>query len=159
MEQHQEPVAPAYLEMVSKLNQGIFYCYNESSVRLPVSMVRDLKFKDEKTLCFSVTYFPLTEQVWNVFASELHLYKKGISYSVILTGVSVVNSLEKNLVEFNIQHAEYFEQGEIEDNGFLNSLFKPYIYFYRKSSEFLSSAFNKKNITNALHKFYVHSNG
>jgi hypothetical protein len=151
MERHQ-PEPAAYIEMVHKLNQAIFYCYNESSVRLPAGMVNGFTFKNNDTLSFSVTYFPLTEQIWNVFAAELHFYKKGVPVSVVLHGVAIVSDAKNNLVQFTVQNAEYFGlEVETTDKNFLFSLFKPYIYFYRKSSGFLSSSI-KKGITNTLDK-------
>jgi hypothetical protein len=153
MEQHQQPECPVYLKMVPQLNQGIFFCYNESSERLPVSMVKGFRFKDDKNLIFTFNYFPLTEQIWNVFAAELYLYKKGMPFSVVLHGVAVISNAENNLVQFTIQNAEYFEYPDMPDHSILSSLFKPYVYFYRKSSELLSHTFNKKTLSNALNKF------
>lgn len=155
--EHQQPEIPAYMEMVSKLNQAIFYCYNESSERLPVSIIHDFIFKDNTTLRFNITYFPPIEHMWDVFAGELHFYKKGIAYSVVLHGVAAVCDIEQGIVEFTIQNAKYFEQGDIVDTHFLSSLFKPYLDFYRKGSELFSNTFNRKTITNALHKLYVNS--
>jgi hypothetical protein len=153
MEQHLQPDAPAYIEMVPELNQGIFFCYNESSEKLPVSMVTVFTFKDHHTVTFAINYFPLTEQVWNVFAAELHLYKKGIPFSIVLHGIAIISDAENNLVQFTIHNAEYFEQIIISDSSMLSSLFKPYIYFYRKSSELLSHTFSRKILSNALNKF------
>ena len=153
MEQHQQPESPAYVTMVPKLNLGIFFCYNESSEKLPVSMVKDFSFKDDKTLLFTINYFPLTEEIWRVFAGELHLYKKGIPFSVVLHGIAIINDTEKNLVQFTIQNAEYFEQMIISDSSVLSSFVKPYIYFYRKGSELLSHTFNKKTLSYTLSKF------
>jgi hypothetical protein len=156
MEQHPQPDAPAYLEMVPKLNQGIFFCFNESSERLPVSMVKGFSFNDHNTLTFSINYFPLTEQIWNVFAAEMHLYKKGIPFSIVLHGIAMISDVQNSLVQFTIQKAEYFEQPVISD-GVLSTLFKPYMYFYRKGSELLSHTFSKKTLSTALHKFSAHA--
>ena len=152
MEQHQQPDVPAYVEMVSKLNQAIFYCYNESSERLPVNIVHDFNFKNNKTVCFTINYFPLTEKIWDVFAAELHFYKKGMPFSVVLHGIAIVSDVENSLVEFNIQNAEYFEQGDVADNHFLSSLIRPYLDFYRKGSELFSATFSRKSLVNVLHK-------
>src|SRR5207237_406820 len=83
-------------------------CYNESSERLPVGMVKDFMFKNNNTLCFNVTYFPPTEQVWNIFAAELHFYKKGIPFSVVLNGVAIIVDARNNFVYFCIQNSEFF---------------------------------------------------
>jgi hypothetical protein len=139
-----QPELPAYIDMVHKLSQAIFYCYNESSERLPVGMVNGFTFKNNYTLSFRITYFPPTEQLWNVFAAELHFYKKGFPFSVVLYGVAIISDAENNLVQFTIQNAEYFGfEDEWTDKDFLSSLFKPYIYFYRKSSELLSHSFSR----------------
>ena len=106
-----------------------------------------------KYLIFTINYFPLTEQIWNVFAAELYLYKKGMPFSVVLHGVAVISNAENNFVQFTIQNAEYFEYPDMPDHSILSSLFKPYVYFYRKSSELLSHTFRKKSLSNALNKF------
>ena len=143
MELHQSKL-PAYIDMVHKLSQAIFYCYNESSERLPVDMVNGFTFKNNCTLSFRVTYFPPTEQLWNVFAGELYFYKKGSPFSVVLYGVAIISDAENNLIQFTIQNAEYFGfDDEWTDKDFLSSLFKPYIYLYRKSSELLFHSFSK----------------
>src|SRR5689334_23156122 len=120
MEQHQQPETPAYVKMVPQLNQGIFFCYNESSEKLPVSMVSDFSFKDDNTLIFTINYFPLTEQVWRVFAAELHLYKKGVPFSLVLHGIAIISDAKNNLVQFTIQTVEYFEQVILSDSHVLS---------------------------------------
>jgi hypothetical protein len=149
--ERQLPEMPAYIDMVRKLSQAIFYCYNESSERLPVGMVNRFSVKNDCTLSFRITYFPPTEQLWKVFAAELHFYKKGFPFSVVLSGVAIISDVKNNLVQFTIQRAEYFGfDDEWTDKDFLSSLFKPYIYFYRKSSELLSHSFTRKSMANIL---------
>lgn len=147
MEQHQ-PEPPAYIERVQQLNQAMFYCYNESSDRLPVSRVVGFTFGDDKTLHFKTNYFPVTENAWNVFAAELHFYKKGIQQSLVLHGVAVIDLANDGLVQFSIKDASYFQQyASQKDKGLFSSLFKPYIYFYKKSSELFQHTFRRKNAT------------
>jgi len=147
MERHL-PELPAYIDVVHKLSQAIFYCYKESSERLPVGMINGFTFKNECTLSFRITYFPPAERIWDVFAAELHFYKKGIPFSAVLYGVATISDPKNNLVQFTIQNAEYFGfEDELTDKDFLSSLFKPYVYFYRKSSELLSHSFIKRGIT------------
>lgn len=143
MEHHPEP--PLYVEKVQQMQQAIFYCYDASSKRLPVSIISNFNFKDDQTLLFATRYFPVTETAWNSFAAELHFHKKGLAESVILHGVAVIDHKSQGNVLFSIHHAEYAgEQTESADKGLLSSLFKPYIYFYRKSSELLMYPFRKK---------------
>jgi hypothetical protein len=156
MEQHQQPNSPAYVSMVPKLNQAIFFCFNESSEKLPVSIVKGFVFKDNRTLLFNVNYFPLTERAWNVFAAELHLYKKGMPFSLVLNGIAVITDAENSLVQFTIHDAEYFQRSDISDDGVLSTLFKPYINFYRKSSELLSHTFSRNPFSAALDRVSTH---
>ncbi len=60
---------PTYIEMVHKLNQAIFYCYNESSERLPVGMVRDFTFKNNNTLLFSQAIYLFLSQKLRIYLS------------------------------------------------------------------------------------------
>ncbi len=149
MEQHQ-PEPPVYIERVKQLDQAIFYCYNESSQRLPVSSrLNGFFFRDEKTLIFNTNYFPVTENAWNVFAAELHFYKKGIPGSLILHGIAVIDNMESGSVQFNIQHAEYFDYPGFKNDTLLSLLLKPYTYFYRKSAELLQHTFKRKDSLSA----------
>lgn len=149
MEQHQ-PEPPVYIERVKQLDQAIFYCYNESSQRLPVSSrLNGFFFLDDKTLIFYTTHFPIIENTWNVFAAELHFYKKGIANSLILHGIAVIDSVESGCVQFNIQHAEYFEYPGLKNDSLLSILLKPYTYFYRKSSALLLHTFKRKDALSA----------
>lgn len=149
MEQHQ-PEPPVYIERVKQLDQAIFYCYNESSQRLPVSSrLNGFFFRDEKTLIFNTNYFPVTENAWNVFAAELHFYKKGIPGSLILHGIAVIDNMESGSVQFNIQHAEYFDYPGFKNDTLLSLLLKPYTYFYRKSAELLQHTFKRKDAISA----------
>ena len=149
MEQHQ-PEPPVYIERVKQLDQAIFYCYNESSQRLPVSSrLNGFLFRDEKALIFNTNYFPVTENAWNVFAAELHFYKKGIPGSLILHGIAVIDNMESGSVQFNIQHAEYFDYPGFKNDTLLSLLLKPYTYFYRKSAELLQHTFKRKDAISA----------
>ena len=143
MEQHQ-PKPPVYIEKVQQLNQAIFYCYNESSERMPVSRVSGFTFKDDGTLHFNTNYFPVTGDAWNIYAAELHFYRKGATGSLILYGVAAVDPEQSGFIQFCIKDATYFEYPSISDKSFLSSLFKPYIHFCRKGSELLLHTFKRK---------------
>src|SRR5262245_1416695 len=106
MERHL-PEPPLYLKKVPELNQAIFYCYNSSSQRIPVGMISDFAFKDDDTLLFSIKYFPVTEMCWDLFAAELHFYKKDTGGSFVLHGVAVVENNNMNSVAFRIHNAVY----------------------------------------------------
>lgn len=146
--EHHLPEPPAYISKVQQFNQAIFYCYNASSIKIPIGMMYDFTFKDHKTLLFNTKYFPVTEMNWNSFAAELHFYKKGIPGSFVLHGIAVLDSNIYGSVLFGIQHAEYTEElTPVFEKGILSALFKPYLTFYKKSSELLMSPFKRKTTT------------
>lgn len=141
MEHHPEP--PAYLHKVLNINQAIFYCYNEAGERFPVNAIKGFIFCDENTLQFKTNFFPVIENTWNSFAAELHFYKKGITYSLKIEGVAVVDNIQNGIVNFAIKQVEYFDANAETDKSLLGTLFKPYMYVYRKSSELLIHTFKK----------------
>jgi len=146
--EHHLPKTPEHVNKVHALNQAIFYCYNSSSQRIPVGMIYDFTFKDDDTLLFNAKYFPVTEMYWDSFAAELHFYKKGIPGSFVLHGVAVVNNNSLNAVTFTIHDAVYAnERAKISRKKLMANLFKPYMDFYRKSSELLLHPFKRKSTT------------
>lgn len=145
--EHQLPNTPEYVNKVHLLNQAIFYCYNSSSQRVPVGMIYDFTFKDDETLTFKINYFPVTEMNWDSFAAELHFYKKGVG-SCMLDGIAVLDSTNTGVVNFSVTNAEYSaEPAPVAEKNLLSALFKPYVNFYRKSSELLLHPFKRKSTT------------
>jgi hypothetical protein len=146
--EHHLPEPPPYISKVGKLNQAIFYCYNASSARIPVGMVFDFTFKDNKTLIFKTKYFPVTEMCWNSFAAELHFYKKNVPGSFVLHGIAVLDNSVSGTVSFTVDRAVYAEEPRpVLEKKLMSALFKPYINFYRKSSELLLYPFKRKTTT------------
>lgn len=146
--EHHLPKTPEYVNKVHVLNQAIFYCYNASSQRIPVGMIYDFTFKDDQTLIFHVNYFPVTEMSWNSFAAELHFYKKNTPGSCVLHGVAVLDDLSSGVVSFTISSAVYGNEiAPKQEKSLLSNLFKPYLNFYRKSSELLLHPFKRKTTT------------
>ncbi|QEC67587.1 hypothetical protein FRZ67_09905 [Panacibacter ginsenosidivorans] len=146
--EHHLPNPPAYLNKVHTLNQAIFYCYNASSQRVPVGMIYDFTFKDDKTLSFSTNYFPVTEMNWNSFAAELHFYKKNVPGSFVLHGIAFIDNNLSGAVSFYINKAVYADEpAPVLEKSLFSALFKPYLTFYRKSSELLLHPFKRKTTT------------
>lgn len=146
--EHHLPEPPAYISKVQQLNQAIFYCYNASSQRVPVGMMYDFTFKDDKTLMLHTKYFPVTEMSWDSFAAELHFYKKNVPDSFVLHGVALLEKDNRGAISFRIQHVEYAHQPAIlSDRNIFSALFKPYLAFYKKSSELLMHPFKRKTTT------------
>lgn len=145
---HHLPEPPAYISRVQQLNQAIMYCYNASSQRVPVGMMYDFTFKDDKTLVLHTKYFPVIEMSWNSFAAELHFYKKNVPGSFVLHGIAFLEKDDPGTISFSIQHVEYAHQPEIiSEKNLLSALFKPYLAFYKKSSELLMYPFKRKTTT------------
>jgi len=145
---HRIPEPPAYLNKVRTLNQAIFFCYNASSQRVPVGMIYDFTFKNDKTLSFATKYFPVTEMSWNSFAAELHFYKKNVPGSFILHGIAFIDNSLSGEVSFYINNAVYTDEpAPALEKSLLSTLFKPYLTFYRKSSELLMHPFKRKTTT------------
>lgn len=146
--EHHLPEPPPYVSKVGLLNQAVFYCYNASSQRVPVGMIYDFTFKDDTTLIFRTKYFPVTEMNWNSFAAELHFYKKNVPGSFVLHGVAVLDNSVSGTVLFTVNNAVYADvPAPFLEKGLLSALFKPYLTFYRKSSELLMYPFKRKTTT------------
>ena len=150
MEHH--PEVPPYLGKVINLNQAIFYCFNETNEKLPVSICTDFVFSGNDVLRFSTQHLPLTEQPWNIYAAELYFFRKGLPYSVILDGVAVIGNGLPAMVEFRIQSASCFDMPKAyTEKGFLQLLFRPTMQLYKKSTELLHVAFGKKTGAIGIH--------
>lgn len=132
------------LSKIKELDQATFFCFNESSQKLPVAIVKHLDFKDDITIHFNSTYLPLTEHSWNLFGGELHCYKKGMPYSFVLHGVAQ-SDVAAGRITFTIKHIESFGAINVEENNqsVLAMLTWPYRYVAQKGAAFISS-FKKK---------------
>lgn len=135
-----------YLRKIKELDQATFFCFNESSQKLPVAIVRHLDFDDENTLHFDCSYFPLVENTWDVFAAELHCYKKGMPYSFVLHGVALIADLSSRRISFTIQNVESFDPTAEEENKqtILTMITRPYKYIAQVSTS-LINAFWKRD--------------
>jgi hypothetical protein len=144
-ENRSDQLSSDYLPKIKELGQATFFCFNESSQKLPVALIRHLDFDDDNTIHFECSYFPLTEQTWDVFAAELHCYRKGMPYSFVLHGVAIINDLSSRRVSFTIQHVESFDPTSVEENkqSVLSLLVKPYKYVFQKGASIISG-FRKK---------------
>ena len=63
-------------DKISRFDNAVFYCINENGQRMPVGVVSKFSFSGDNILEFTLSNFPVLEQSWNVFAAELHFYKK-----------------------------------------------------------------------------------
>ena len=100
------------LEKISRFDKGVFYCINENGQRMPVGVVNHFSFSGENILEFTVSNFPVLEQSWNVFAAELHFYKKGLSFNMNLHGTAWFVNPNELTVQFKILHTECFGMEE-----------------------------------------------
>ena len=149
-----QPDQPDYHEKILQLNQGVLFCFNEDGEKMPVGVINNFVFEDAQNLHFNSDFFPLMQEAQNIFAAELHCYKKGIPFSLVLHGVASVKDENNYLIRFSIMQADYFELHSVKtNNGFepFALLLKPYKYVYQKGSEIFSHTFKKKSGTEILH--------
>ena len=145
MEQHHTNQTD-HLRKIKELDQATFFCFNESSQKLPVAIIRHLDFIDDSTIHFDCNYFPLVENTWDMFAAELHCYKKGMPYSFVLHGVAIMQDITTRSVTFTIQHVESFDPTGDEENRI--SLFaviaRPYKYIAQIGSSLIGNIWKKE---------------
>ena len=134
------------LTKIKEIGQATFFCFNESSQKLPVAIVKHLDFENDTTIRFNCTYIPLTEQPWDIFGAELHCYKKGMPYSFVLHGIAI-SDVAAGQITFTIKYIESFGEINVEENNqsMLAMLAWPVKYFSQKSAAFIS-AFRKKEV-------------
>jgi len=142
--EHQATQNDLLLAKVKEIDQATFFCYNESSQKLPVAILKHLDFENDTTIQFSSTYIPLTEHSWNVFAGELHCYKKGMPYSFVLHGIAI-SDVAAGRITFTIKLIEGFGliNGEENHQNLFSLITWPYKYVMQKSAAFIGS-FKKK---------------
>ncbi len=139
-----ENILTLNLDKILELNQGIFFSFSEAGKRLPVNTIKGFEAKDKHTILFYCNHFPVTEKAWNIFAAELYLFRKGVPFSMNLKGIGIIADSELGLVELHIQNVEYFEHPQLEKRGLFASVFQPYTYLLKKSTELMRGAGEKK---------------
>ena len=112
----------SFLTKIQHFENAVFYCINSSSQRLPVGMVRNVSIIGENKLQFSVSHFPVLENCWNVFAGELHFYKKGLSFSMDMHGTAWFVDPNELTVQFNVLQTDYFWCPDLKSYSFHDSL-------------------------------------
>lgn len=123
------------IDKISCFDNAIFYCVNEASERLPVSVVKNVAVLNNNLLEFTTSRFPVLENSWNIFAAELHFYKKGVSFNLNVHGTAWFTNNNDLTVQFKVLHLESFGQPEIKQYSFQNSLvdfFSNTSLFFRK---------------------------
>jgi hypothetical protein len=151
--EHHHTQQTDYLRKIKELDQATFFCFNESSQKLPVAIIRHLDFVDDNTLLFDCSYFPLVEKTWDVFAAELHCYKKGMPYSFVLHGVAIISDAATLRVTFTIQHVESFDP-TVQDDGkqtILTLITWPYKYIAQMGSSIIGNIWKKEGDLNIGH--------
>ena len=94
------------LENISFFDHAVFYCINQSCERIPVSVVHDVSLLPDKRLEFSLSHFPVLENMWNVFPAELYFYKKGISFNMNIHGTAWFKNDDDLTVQFKVLYVE-----------------------------------------------------
>lgn len=122
------------LAKVSQFDNAVFYCINASSERVPVGVVRNISLLADDKIEFELSHFPVLEDNWNVFAAELHLYKKGLPFNMTLHGTSWFVNQNELKVQFKVLYAECFGQTEtkISFQNYLADFFNNTGMFFKK---------------------------
>ena len=122
------------LSKISQFENAVFYCINASSERLPVGVVRNISLLADDKIEFEISHFPVLENNWNVFAAELHLYKKGLPFNMTLHGTSWFINQNELKVQFKILHEECFGQMEtkVSLQDYLTDFFTTTGMFFKK---------------------------
>ena len=102
----------ANLAKISQFDNAVFYCINSSSQRVPVGMIKNISLLADNRIEFEVSHFPVLENNWNVFAAELHLYKKGLSFNMNLHGTAFFVNQNELKVQFKVLYEECFGNPE-----------------------------------------------
>src|SRR6476620_10158081 len=110
------------LENISRFDHAVFYCINQSSERLPVSVVSDVILLPDKRLEFSLSHFPVLENKWNVFATELYFYKKGVSFNMNIHGTAWFKNDYDLSVQFKVLYVESAGMLEIKQYSLQDTL-------------------------------------
>ncbi len=110
------------LENITRFDNAVFYCINQSSERIPVAVVRNVAILPDKRLQFSLSHFPVLENRWNVFAGELYFYKKGIPFNMNIHGTAWFVSDDDLTVQFKVLYVESAGLFEVKEYSLQNSL-------------------------------------
>lgn len=97
---------------ISQFDNAVFYCINSSSQRVPVGVVKNISLLADNRIEFELSHFPVLENNWNVFAAELHLYKKGLTFNMNLHGTSWFVNPNELKVQFKVLYEECFGNTE-----------------------------------------------
>lgn len=119
-----EPFLPqTNIKKISQFENAVFYCINESAQKLPVGVVRNFSFLSGNRLEFSLSNFPVLENNWNIFAAELHFYKKGLSFNITAHGTAWFVNQDELKVQFKILHTELAGRPELKPYSLQDSLY------------------------------------
>ena len=94
------------LENISRFEHAVFYCINQSSERMAVGVVSNVQIVNNNLLEFSVSHFPVLENIWNVFGADLYFYKKGVPISMNIHGTAWFNNSNEFTVQFKVLYIE-----------------------------------------------------
>lgn len=110
------------LDKISRFDNSFFYCVNSSSQLVPVAVVRHVSVLPDDILEFTLSHFPVLEEPWNVFAAELHFYKKGLPFKINLHGTAWFANKDDLTIQFKVIYVENFGQAEVKNYSLQDTL-------------------------------------
>ncbi len=99
-----------FIEKAQKIQQAMVFCYDDASNRIPIGLISSCTIQADNIISFEVVYFPVMDIQWNIFATELHFYKKEFPFSVMLYGIARFDNEHPGQVIFTLQRGDYFEK-------------------------------------------------
>lgn len=110
------------LENISRFEHAVFYCINQSSERMAVGVVSNVKIVNNNLLEFPVSHFPVLENTWNVFGAELYFYKKGVPFSMNIHGTAWFNNSNEFTVQFKVLYIESAGMPDVKEYSLQETL-------------------------------------
>lgn len=111
------------IENISRFENAVFYCMNQSSERIPVGIVKKISVLSDNKLEFSLSHFPVLENFWNVFAGELYFYQKGLSFNMNIHGTGWFVNTDDLTVQFKVLYIESSGLPEVKNYSLQETLY------------------------------------
>ena len=123
------------LTNISLFDDAFFYCINSSSKRIPVGFARNVSVLPDNSLEFTLSHFPVLENSWNIFAAEMHFYKKGLTFNINIHGTAWFTNNDDLTVQLKVLYIETFGQPGIKPyslQGTLVDFFSTTSLFFKR---------------------------
>ena len=111
----------SYREKVMDLGQAIFYIYDESGNKVPVSLIKTLRVDEEGDIWFTINRLPFQTDS-SYYSGDLCYYKKGSPYYITVCGTAVISGTSPLLLKFVVTGFEYITHEKDSMSDYLSKL-------------------------------------